>query len=323
MDTTEEESPMTRRWMNLLFAIALLALPVAAQTDAPAPETQADEGIARTEDGAVTGNIVLLDAENVIVETDDGDSAFAVTAETTLPAALEQTEDWSVFEGMPVRVSFEPGQPGELRVASSLELLPGEGTSDAGTMAASSTTTEADTTTTAALTDENAPVEPTATDEESELEQDVEAIVASIDETVDEAVQDVDDAIEEDEQIQAALNDANQDIDEAVQDVDDAVEEDEQIQAALNDANQDIDEAVQDADDAIEEDEQIKAALTGDDTGDDVEGQMAAADELPATASPVNWLALVGSLALLGALGVGRLDRHLRWRQALDARQGR
>jgi hypothetical protein len=295
MDTTEEESPMTRRWMNLLFAIALLALPVAAQTDAPAPETQADEGIARTEDGAVTGNIVLLDAENVIVETDDGDSAFAVTAETTLPAALEQTEDWSVFEGMPVRVSFEPGQPGELRVASSLELLPGEGTSDAGTMAASSTTTEADTTTTAALTDENAPVEPTATDEESELEQDVEAIVASIDETVDEAVQDVDDAIEEDEQ----------------------------IQAALNDANQDIDEAVQDADDAIEEDEQIKAALTGDDTGDDVEGQMAAADELPATASPVNWLALVGSLALLGALGVGRLDRHLRWRQALDARQGR
>ena len=286
---------MTRRWMNLLFAIALLALPVAAQTDAPAPETQADEGIARTEDGAVTGNIVLLDAENVIVETDDGDSAFAVTAETTLPAALEQTEDWSVFEGMPVRVSFEPGQPGELRVASSLELLPGEGTSDAGTMAASSTTTEADTTTTAALTDENAPVEPTATDEESELEQDVEAIVASIDETVDEAVQDVDDAIEEDEQ----------------------------IQAALNDANQDIDEAVQDADDAIEEDEQIKAALTGDDTGDDVEGQMAAADELPATASPVNWLALVGSLALLGALGVGRLDRHLRWRKVLDARQGR
>jgi hypothetical protein len=293
MDTTEEESPMTRRWMNLLFAIALLALPVAAQTDAPAPETQADEGIARTEDGAVTGNIVLLDAENVIVETDDGDSAFAVTAETTLPAALEQTEDWSVFEGMPVRVSFEPGQPGELRVASSLELLPGEGTSDAGTMAASSTTTEADTTT-AALTDESSPVEP-ATDEESELEQDVEATVASIDETVDEAVQDVDDAIEEDEQ----------------------------IQAALNDANQDIDEAVQDADDAIEEDEQIQAALTGDETGDDVEGQMAAADELPATASPVNWLALVGGLALLGALGVGKLDRHLRWRQVLDARQGR
>jgi hypothetical protein len=277
---------MTRRFSILIIAAALVALPLAAQDAGP------DTGEAeRTEDGTLTGTVVLLDEENVIVETGDGDRAFAINADTTLSTALRDTDDWTVFEGVPVRVTFIAGAPGELRVARSVELL---ATDDAAATTAAVQPTD--------FTDEGVAVEPDEVDTESALEQDVEAAVAEVDEAVDEAVQNADDAVEEDEEIQTALAEADEDIDQAVQDADDAVEEDEEIQTALTEADEDIDEAVQD---------------------DDVEGQLAQA-ELPATAaSPIHWLGLIGSLSLVGALGVGRLERHRRWRQARASREGR
>jgi len=133
MHSTTPRSTILRTALRATGAVlvaALLPLAAAAQTaedtpttDAPA-EWEVDDRVDRPEEGAMSGTVVLIDRENLILETADGDRAFALDGTTRLPAVLRDSEDWSEVEGFPVEVVFRPGADGELRIVDSLSVLP-------------------------------------------------------------------------------------------------------------------------------------------------------------------------------------------------------
>lgn len=153
---------MTRRLPLFLFAalvaVSLLATaPLAAQptepqeptddtqpaepvTESPA-ETAVGERVERAEEGTIQGAIVLLDADNLIVETAEGDRAFSLREASDLPAELRDADAWASYRGVPVRVSFAPGDEGELRVVRSVSLLGDDTPLDDGTPTTVETTT--------------------------------------------------------------------------------------------------------------------------------------------------------------------------------------
>jgi MYXO-CTERM domain-containing protein len=100
----------------------------AAQEITDADETwETDNRADRTETGTLRGTVVLIDPQNLIVETDQGDRAFAIDAESRLPDVLtEENVEWNLVEGFPVEVTFRAGDPGELRIVDSLSVLPVE-----------------------------------------------------------------------------------------------------------------------------------------------------------------------------------------------------
>lgn len=109
---------------------ALLPLAAAAQTAEETPTTDApaqwevEDRVDRPEEGAMSGTVVLIDRENLILETADGDRAFAFDNSTRLPDVLRASSDWSEVEGFPVEVVFRSGADGELRIVESLSVLP-------------------------------------------------------------------------------------------------------------------------------------------------------------------------------------------------------
>jgi len=134
--TVQIPSSTALRTAAAALALALLPLAAAAQaandtandtptTDAPA-EWEVDDRVDRPEEGAMSGTVVLIDRENLILETADGDRAFALDGATRVPAVLRDSDDWAEVEGFPVEVVFRPGADGELRVVESLSLLPVE-----------------------------------------------------------------------------------------------------------------------------------------------------------------------------------------------------
>ncbi|HUO86792.1 MAG TPA: hypothetical protein VM617_05330 [Thermoanaerobaculia bacterium] len=163
---------MTRRLPLILFAALFAATPLAAQdTEPPADETTPDEVVSeigdrveRAEQGLLRGVVVLLDGENLIIETSEGDRAFSIRPDSELPDELRDAEAWATAKGMPVSVAFQPGEEGELRVVERVTLLPPSTVTT--TMTASppvepteitvTTTDPASTTTTSSLTAEPA-----------------------------------------------------------------------------------------------------------------------------------------------------------------------
>jgi hypothetical protein len=269
---------MTRRLPLFLFAalvaVTLLATtPLAAQTPEPqeppedttpaAPVTDPDdaevgERMERSEEGTLEGSIVLLDADNLIVETADGDRAFSIRETSELPAELRDAAAWASYRGVPVRVAFAPGDEGELRVVRALTLL-GDGTA---TTTTATTTGTAATGTTAArtdLADESDVVEPTDPAATSELTATTTTTTTTDGSTTG-----------------RLIADANDD---------------------------DMDAA---------------AGFAADDDELPPGERMAS---LPATASLLPWLALIGTLALLAALGLGRLESFRRRAVADDGRR--
>lgn len=129
---------MTRRAPStflaaLAAAFLVAAAPLAAQTTepaAPAETPQLGERVERVEEGAIEGDVVLLDADNLILETAEGDRAFSIGADSVLPSAVRDADDWASFRGVPVRVTFVPGAEGELRVVRSLTLVGERGTGE-------------------------------------------------------------------------------------------------------------------------------------------------------------------------------------------------
>jgi hypothetical protein len=67
--------------------------------------------------------IVLLDGENLIIETSEGDRAFSIRPESALPDELRAAEAWAAAKGTPVSVAFEPGEDGELRVVETYQYI--------------------------------------------------------------------------------------------------------------------------------------------------------------------------------------------------------
>lgn len=265
---------MTRRTTPFLFAalvaVALLAAaPLSAQTSEPAEpmpeETDSPavgERVERTEEGALTGRIVLLDADNLIVETAEGDRAFSIGEESTLPDELRRSEDWAGFRGVPVRITFAPGDEGELRVVRTVTLV-----GDA-----------------AAVENETAG-------------QVAERPIATRTDLADQS-----DVIELAE-IEPAPGSAETAL---VEDDDEPLPGDRTTAREIAAANPD------------EEDDDLAATgLVDDDDLPPADDTMAS---LPATASPLPWLALIGTLALAGALGLGHLQRR---RQRVPATRGR
>jgi len=130
--TLQTPSSIALRTAAAALAAALLPLAAAAQTAGDTPTTdspaqwEVDDRVDRPEQGAMSGAVVLIDPENLILETADGDRAFALDGATRLPAVLRDSEDWSEVEGFPVEVVFRPGADGELRIVESLSLLPVE-----------------------------------------------------------------------------------------------------------------------------------------------------------------------------------------------------
>ena len=130
--TLQTPSSIALRTAAAALAAALLPLAAAAQTAGDTPTTdspaqwEVDDRVDRPEQGAMSGTVVLIDPENLILETSDGDRAFALDGATRLPAVLRDSEDWSEVEGFPVEVVFRPGADGELRIVESLSLLPVE-----------------------------------------------------------------------------------------------------------------------------------------------------------------------------------------------------
>jgi hypothetical protein len=281
---------MTRRLPLFLFAalvaVTLLATtllattPLAAQTPEPQepPEetmpaepvtegpddAEVGERMERSEEGTLEGSIVLLDADNLIVETADGDRAFSIRETSELPTELREAAAWASYRGVPVRVAFAPGDEGELRVVRTLTLM-GDGTA--------TTTTTADTSDTGAtaartdLGDESDVVEPTdpaaATSEltATTVRPDEEAMATTTTTTTTDG-----------STTGRLIADAN----------------DDDMDAAAGFAA---------ADDEVPPGERMAS--------------------LPATASSLPWIALIGTLALLAALGLGRLE-SLRRRAAVD-----
>jgi hypothetical protein len=280
---------MTRRLPLFLFAalvaVTLLATtllattPLAAQTPEPQepPEetmpaepvtegpddAEVGERMERSEEGTLEGSIVLLDADNLIVETADGDRAFSIRETSELPAELREAAAWASYRGVPVRVAFAPGDEGELRVVRTLTLM-GDGTATTTT-----TTDTSDTGTTVARTDlgdESDVVEPTDPAATSELtattvRPDEGAMATTTTTTTTDG-----------STAGRLIADAN----------------DDDMDAAAGFAA---------ADDEVPPGERMAS--------------------LPATASSLPWIALIGTLALLAALGLGRLG-SLRRRAAVD-----
>lgn len=280
---------MTRRLPLFLFAalvaVTLLATaPLAAQNTDPHPhdhaapvepmpenpdEAEVGERMERAEEGTLEGSIVLLDADNLIVETAEGDRAFSIRETSELPAELRDADAWASYRGVPVRVRFTPGDEGELRVVRTLSLV------DDGTATTTTTTTEttAAGTTTARtdLGDESDVVEPTDPAATSEL-------TATTDRTTT--------TLRTDEGATATTTTTDGRTPGQV----------------IADANGD------------ERDTDTAAGFAAGD-GEVPPGERMAS--LPATASSLPWLALIGTLALLAALGLGRLE-SLRRRATVD-----
>lgn len=263
---------MTRRPTTFLFAalaaVALLtAAPLSAQTPEPAEpmpeETESPavgERVERAEEGTLTGRIVLLDADNLIVETAEGDRAFSIRDESTLPAELRRSEDWASFRGAPVRITFAPGDEGELRVVRTVTLA------ESGSPAATTATTGAE-------TPERPPAPRTDLADESQVVEptDVEPPATATAERTERT----------------------------------------ELRTGAT-AGREIAAANPDRDD------DVAAAGLADD--DDLPPAADTVASLPATASLLPWLALIGTLALFGALGLGRLQRR---RQRVPAGRNR
>ncbi|HEX6203895.1 MAG TPA: hypothetical protein VF100_12895 [Thermoanaerobaculia bacterium] len=259
---------MTRRLTPFLFAalvaVALVAAaPLSAQTPEPAepmpeetPSPAVGERVERAEEGTISGRIVLLDADNLIIETAEGDRAFSIREESTLPDELRRSEDWASFRGTPVRITFTPGDEGELRVVRTVTLT------DAGATTATTAAEETAERPLAARTDlgdESDTMEPTDIEEPATTST-VERTALTTTTTTG-----------------------------------------RQIAAANPDEDDDL------AATGLADDDDLPPG------GDTMAG-------LPATASPLPWLALIGTLALAGALGLGHLQRR---RQRVPATRGR
>lgn len=277
---------MTRR-LPLFLVVALAAAtllataPLAAQTPEPQPhdhatpaepmpedsdEAEVGERMERSEEGTLEGSIVLLDADNLIVETSDGDRAFSIRETSQLPDELRDAAAWASYRGVPVRVTFAPGDEGELRVVRSLTLT-GDGT--ATTTTTTTTTDTAATGTTAARTDlgdESDVVEPTDPAATSDVTSELTATTVRTDDEGATATTTTTTTTTDGRTTGQAIADANDD------DMD-------EMDAAAGFAA---------ADDDLPPGERMAS--------------------LPATASPLPWLALIGTLALLAALGLGRLE---------------
>jgi hypothetical protein len=275
---------MTRRLPLFLFA-ALVAVslsataPSAAQTTEPQEptddtqpaepvtespaETAVGERVERAEEGTIQGSIVLLDADNLIVETADGDRAFSLREASDLPAELRDADAWASYRGVPVRVSFAPGDEGELRVVRSVTLL-GDGTQGDGTPATVETTTG-----TVATGTVGQPLV-TRTDDTGAIETTTSST-----------------RIDEGTTTTTTTPDGRT------------------TGQSIADAN----------DDRSMDGRDSAAGFVGDDQVPPGE-RMAS---LPATASSLPWLALIGTLALLAALGLGRMESRRR-RVAIDGK---
>ena len=265
---------MTRRLPHSFLAVlaALLfaaASPLAAQTTEPAEtapaatepaETEVGERVERAEEGTLSGNVVLLDADNLILETAEGDRAFSIRDDSTLPAELRDAADWASYRGVPVRVTFAPGAEGELRVVRQLTLVSDTAVSD--DLAVSEETAVAETTPAeTAETTADTPERPFTT---------------------------------------------NTDLGDQT----DVVEPREIEPAAGERVALDVD-----GDDAEVDSETTAAGFTADD--DELPPAADTMASLPATASPLPWLALIGTLALGAAFLLGQLERRRR-RLAVD-----
>lgn len=267
---------MTRRLPHSFLAVlaALLlaaASPLAAQTTEPTePEpaettaTEVGERVDRAEEGTLSGHVVLLDADNLIVETAEGDRAFSIRDESALPAELRDAADWASYRGVPVQVTFAPGSEGELRVVRRLTLVSDDTaasveTAAAETMPAASETMEATSETTAAETTAATAERPFTTNTD---------------------LGDQTDVLEPRESEPAA----GTTVERTALDVDgDDVEMDAETTAT--------------------------AGLAAD---DDLPPAADTRASLPATASPLPWLALIGTLALGAAFLLGHLERRRR-----------
>jgi hypothetical protein len=272
---------MTRRLPLSLFAalvaVSLLATaPLAAQTTEPQEpidetqpaepvtespaETAVGERVERAEEGTIQGSIVLLDADNLIVETAEGDRAFSLREASDLPAELRDADAWASYRGVPVRVSFAPGDEGELRVVRSVTLL-GDGTpatveTTTGTVATGTVDQPFVT-----RTDDTDAIEPTTTSSTRTDEGTMTTTTTPDGRTTGQSIADAND-----------------------------------------------DRSIDDRDTA--------AGFVADDQVPPGE-RMAS---LPATASSLPWLALIGTLALLAALGLGRMESQRR-RVAIDGKR--
>lgn len=266
---------MTRRLPLFLFA-ALVAVslsataPLAAQTTEPQAEpitespaeTEVGERVERAEEGTIQGSIVLLDADNLIVETADGDRAFSLREASDLPAELRDADAWASFRGVPVRVSFAPGDEGELRVVRSVTLL-GD-----GTPATVETTTGTVATGTVGQplvtrTDDTDAIEPTVGSTTSSTRTDEGTMTTT------------------------------------------TTPDGRTTGQLVADANDDRSMDGRDSAAGFVADDQVPP------------GERMAS--LPATASSLPWLALIGTLALLAALGLGRMESRRR-RVAIDGK---
>jgi hypothetical protein len=273
---------MTRRLPLFLF-VALVAAtltataPLAAQTSDPQPpqesptpaepptesldETAVGERVERSEEGTIQGSIVLLDADNLIVETADGDRAFSIGEASELPAELRDAAAWASYRGVPVRVSFAPGDEGELRVVRSLSLL-----SDGTT----TTTTTTETAETGAV--DRPFVTRTDVGDDTDV---VEPTAGSTDGTA------------------------------TAEGMASSTRTEEGTVTTTTADGRTSGQLIADAtDDPAADDGDTAAGFAADDSVPPGE-RMAS---LPATASSLPWLALIGTLALVGALGLGRLE---------------
>lgn len=279
---------MTRRFPLFLF-VALVAAtltataPLAAQTaepqpppESPAPaepptesldETAVGERVERSEEGSIQGSIVLLDADNLIVETADGDRAFSIREASELPAELRDAAAWASYRGVPVRVSFAPGDEGELRVVRSLSLLSdGTTTTTTTTQTAETGTLDRPFVTRTDIGDDTDVVEPTAGSTNSSTDGTSTEGMASSTRTEEGTVTTTTTTTADGRTSGQLIADAT----------DDPAADDDDTAAGFA------------ADDSVPPGERMAS--------------------LPATASSLPWLALIGTLALVGALGLGRLE---------------
>lgn len=246
---------MTRRLLLVLFVALFAATPLAAQTDQQPPEgtnPEMGERMDRAEEGTMSGTVVLLDDENLIIETAEGDRAFSIDTDSELPAELRDADDWSTFNGSEVEVAFVPGEDGELRVVRTLTLVSPTG--------ATTTRTTADT------------------------DLDADTAVEPMPDT---------DLADQSQLVEPDEVDASADLDV---DVDTDGDTDAELTASAN----------------LQDDDDLDATTSGlvDDEDDDMDGEQMAS--LPATASSLPWLGLIGSVALLAALGLGWIESRRR-----------
>lgn len=238
---------MTRRLLLVLFLALFAATPLAAQTDRQPPEgtnPEMGERTDRTEEGTMTGTVVLLDDENLIIETAEGDRAFSIDTDSELPAELRDSDDWTTFNGSEVEVAFVPGEDGELRVVRTLTLV-----SPGGVTTTRTTRTNVEPMPETDLADQSQLVEPDEVDTTAEVDVDVDT----------------------------------------------DGDTDAELTASAD----------------LQDDDDLDATTSGlVDDDDDLDGEQMAS--LPATASSLPWLGLIGSVALLAALALGWIESRRR-----------